>query len=195
MLLDCKSLAPTWETVATDFINEPSVLVAKVDAEAENSKATAKEQGVSSYPTIKYFPKGSTTAEPYEGGRSEEALVAFLNDKAGTHRMVGGGLDTKAGTVDALDAVLSKITAGGSLATVSEEASKLAQGMKDKYAEYYVKVLGKMNTSQDYARKELTRLQSLLKKGGLAPTKVDDLTSRSNILRRFLGEKDSKDEL
>src|SRR5277367_1387837 len=42
---DCKSLAPVWETVALDFANEPNVVVAKIDAEAENSKATAQAQG------------------------------------------------------------------------------------------------------------------------------------------------------
>jgi protein disulfide-isomerase A6 len=168
--------------------------VAKVDAEAENSKATAEAQGVKSYPTIKYFPKGSTTALPYDGGRSEEDLLAFLNEKAGTHRLVGGGLDTKAGTIEALDSVIAKLTAGGTLATVSEELAKAAKGLKDKYAEYYIKVAGKMATSQDYVEKELARLQRLLKKGSLAPEKADDLTSRANILSKFTTKKE-KDEL
>ena len=30
---------------------------------------------------------------PYEGGRSEEAFVAYLNEQCGTHRAVGGGLN------------------------------------------------------------------------------------------------------
>jgi protein disulfide-isomerase A6 len=34
----------------------------------------------------------------------------------------------------------------------------------------------------------------LISKGNLAPTKLDDLVSRSNILRRFLG-KEEKSEL
>ncbi|MCJ1256117.1 hypothetical protein MMC24_003937 [Lignoscripta atroalba] len=190
----CKSLAPTWEILANDFASEPSVLIAKVDAEAENAKSTAEEQGVKSYPTIKYFPKGSTTPQAYEGGRSEKDLIDFLNEHTGTHRAVGGGLDAKAGTVESLDAIVAKLTAGGSLATISEEAIKAAKGLKDKYAEYYVKVFSKLGISQGYAEKELARLEGLLKKGGLAPKKIDDLTSRTNILRKFIG-KDSKDEL
>ena len=67
----CKTLAPIWEALASTFVNEPNVLVAKVDAEAENAKALAKEQGVSSYPTIKFFKKGSLEPTPYEGARSE----------------------------------------------------------------------------------------------------------------------------
>ncbi len=195
MIADCKSLAPTWETLANDFAAEPTVLIAKVDAEAENAKATAQEQGVKSYPTIKYFPKGSKTPQAYEGGRTEKDLIGFLNKNAGTHRAVGGGLDAKAGTIEALDAVVAKLTAGGSLTTISEEAQKAAQSLKDKYAEYYVKVFNKLSNSDGYVEKELARLDGLLRKGGLAPGKVDDLTSRSNILRKFTGNGKFRDEL
>ncbi|KAL9123358.1 MAG: hypothetical protein Q9187_000085 [Circinaria calcarea] len=191
----CKSLAPVWETIAQDFAAEPTVLIAKVDAEAANSKSTAEAQGIKSYPTIKYFPKGSTTPQAYEGGRSEKDFVDFLNEHAGTHRAVGGGLDAKAGTVEALDTIVSEFVAGGTLATVSEEAVKAATGLKDKYAEYYIKVFERLGKSQGYVDKELARLQGLLKKGGLAPEKVDDLTSRSNILRSFSTKGESKDEL
>ncbi|KAI9794737.1 MAG: hypothetical protein M1835_006368 [Candelina submexicana] len=192
----CKSLAPIWETVASDFASEPNVLIAKVDAEAPNAKSTAQEQGVKSYPTIKYFPKGSTTPKAYEGGRTEADFVNFMNEQAGTHRAVGGGLDAKAGTIEVLDAVVAKLTAGGSIASIATEAQKAAQGLKDKYAEYYVKVFEKYGKNEGYAQKELKRLEGLLKKGGLAPQKVDDLTSRTNILRKFTGSTDgNKDEL
>ena len=180
--------AAPYERVAESFSEEPAVMVAKVDAEAENSKATAKDQGVTSYPTIKYFPKGSKTPIAYEGARSEEAFITYLNEKAGTHRMVGGGLDSSAGTVDSLDAILKTITAGQTFESVSEEISKTAGTLKDKYAEYYLKVAKKMAASNEYAQKELKRLEGILKKGGLAPAKKDDVTSRTNILRRFIGD-------
>ncbi|KAL8951878.1 MAG: hypothetical protein Q9222_002184 [Ikaeria aurantiellina] len=191
----CKSLAPIWETVARDYAAEPNVLIAKVDAEAGNSKATAQAQGVKSYPTIKYFPRGSTTPEPYESGRSEKDILTFMNEKAGTHRLAGGGLDEKAGVISSMDIVVRRLTAGGSLASVSEEATKIAGGLKDKYSEYYVKVLGKLGKSQGYAEKELARLEGLIKKGGLAPEKLDDLVSRSNILRTFTATGGEKQEL
>ncbi len=182
----CKTLAPIWETVATDFASDDSVVIAKVDAEA--NKAVAQEQGVSSYPTIKFFPKGSKTPEDYSGGRDEKSFLSYINEKSGTHRTPGGGLDAMAGTVDALDTILAKMT-GSNLATVSEEVKQAVLGTKDKYAEYYVKVLEKLGVNDGYVEKELTRLEGMLKKGGLAPTKLDDLTSRLNILKKFvLGE-------
>merc|ERR1712000_431617 len=153
----CKTLAPIWEKVAQDFASEQGVLIAKVDAEADNAKATAKDQGVSSYPTIKFFPKGSTTPEAYNGGRTESDLVEFMNSKAGTHRAPGGGLNAVAGTIEALDTLVAKFTSGSSIAEVAGEVTNAA--------------------------KELARLDGILKKGGLAPAKLDEFTSKTNILR------------
>ncbi|PSK42957.1 Protein disulfide-isomerase tigA [Elsinoe australis] len=183
----CKSLAPTWESLATTFAPEKSsVVIAKVDAEAPNAKKTAQDQGVKSYPTIKFFPKGSTTPEDYKGGRSENDFVNFINEKAGLHRVAGGGLDATAGTVAALDALVKKFTGKqATLEEVSKEVSAATQGAKDKYAEYYGKVLEKLGKNEGYVEKESKRLAGLLKKGGLAPEKLDDLVKRSNILARF----------
>lgn len=173
-----------------------------MDAEAENSKATAKEQGVTSYPTIKFFPKGSKTSQDYSSGRDEASIVTFLNDKAGTFRAVGGGLNAQAGTVESLDTVVAKLTGGTSLVEAVKEAKKAAGSLKEqaqkKYAEYYLRVFEKLSKNKEYATKELARLEGIIKKGGLAPVKVDELTGKTNILRRFVekatGEK-SKDEL
>lgn len=190
--IDCKSLAPVWETLANDFATEPNVMIAKVDAEAENSKDLAQEQGVSSYPTIKYFKKGSTEPLPYEGARDEKTFVQFINTNAGTHRAVGGGLDATGGTIAALDTIVSKFQ--HAYAEGLEEAKKAAEGLQDKYAQYYVKVFQKSSDNKGYAEKELKRLQGLISKGNLAQEKLDDLASRSNILRKFLNMVESEDK-
>jgi protein disulfide-isomerase A6 len=192
-LIDCKNLAPTWEKLAEDFLLESNVVIGKIDAEAENSKATAKDQGVSSYPTIKFFPAGSTDGELYNGGRSEDDLVAFINEKVGTHRVAGGGLDAVAGTIDVLNHIALKFAAGGeSLSDLAAEAKKSAEGLgKDaqyKYAEYYIRVFDKLAKSDNYVAKELARLDGIIKKGGLAPAKLDELQSKTNILKQFIAD-------
>lgn len=184
---DCKSLVPTWETLANDYALEPNVVIAKVDAEAENSRALTKEQGVTGYPTIKFFPKGSTEPEAYSGARSEEAFIKFINQKAGTHRTTGGGLDSTAGTIAVLDKIVSEHVAAQKLDKLAVEVKKAAKGLEDKYAEYYVKAAEKLSKNEAYATKEITRLQKILAKGGSAPEKLDDIVSRSNILGRFVG--------
>ncbi|TPX10451.1 uncharacterized protein E0L32_008670 [Thyridium curvatum] len=186
----CKNLAPTWEDVATDFAGEDNVVVAKVDAEAENSKKIAKEQGVTSYPTIKFFPAGSKEAVDYDGGRSEGDIVAYINKKAGTHRVAGGGLDAVAGTLEALDHIVARFTGGSSLAEAAADAKKEAEKLKEqaqiKYAQYYLRVFDKLSKNDDFASKELTRLDGILRKGGLAPAKLDELTAKTNVLRKFV---------
>ena len=75
----------------------------------------------------------------------------------------------------------------------AEEAKKIAADLQDKYAQYYVKVFDKIGANKDYAEKELKRLQGLIGKGNLAQEKLDDLTSRSNILRKFLGTEEKSE--
>ncbi|KAK0392357.1 hypothetical protein NLU13_1852 [Sarocladium strictum] len=185
----CKNLAPTWELVATDFANDDNVVIAKVDVEAGNSKATAKEQGVTGYPTILWFPAGSKEGTKYKGGRTEENFLEFVNENAGTHRLPGGELDTTAGTIEALDTVVAKLT-GSNIAELGGEVKKQAEALKDtaqfKYAEYYVKVFDKLSNTEGYAAKELSRLDGILTKGGLAPAKRDEIKAKTNVLRKFI---------
>lgn len=122
-----------------------------------------------------------------------------MNSKAGTHRTIGGGLDATAGTVELLDTIVSKFTGGASIAEVAAEAATAAASLKEqasyKYAEYYVKVFDKITKNDGYAAKELARLDSILKKGGLAPAKLDEFTSKTNILKKFVEKVTGKSEL
>lgn len=88
---------------------------------------------------------------------------------------------------------------GESIGSAINEFTKAANDLGDKYAGYYVKVVEKVGNDDAYVEKELNRLEGILKKGGLAPEKVDDLTARTNILRKFHSpvkeESRPKDEL
>ncbi|KAK0752349.1 thioredoxin-like protein [Schizothecium vesticola] len=191
----CKTLAPIFEVLANTFANEDDVVIAKVDAEADNSKKVAKEFNIASYPTIKFFPKGSTKAEDYDGGRAEADFVEFLNIKTGTHRVAGGGLDEDAGTIEVLDELATKYLSGASLEESAAAAKKAAEGLKDKLAPYYVRVFEKLATNAGYVEKELARLEGIISKGGLLSTKVDELTTKTNILRKFQKVTFGKEEL
>lgn len=107
-------------------------------------------------------------------------------------------MDAVAGTIEALDAIVTKYLGGSSLSDAAAEAKKAAEGIKEqaqyKYAEYYLRVFDKLAKNDGYAAKEFARLDGIIKKGGLAPTKLDELSSKVNILRKFVnkvsGEKD-----
>ncbi|KAF8421098.1 putative disulfide isomerase [Tirmania nivea] len=194
----CKALAPTWEKVATDFARDEGVVIAKLDAENAGSKATAEKFGITGYPTLKFFPKGSTEAINYDTGRTEDNILGFVNKHTGTHRLPGGSLDTSAGLIPSLDEIVKEfVEDASSLEKAAEKVKAVVVDLNDKYAPYYVKVIEKVTKSGDYATKELARLEKVYAKGGLAPEKADDIIIRQNILRRFVGRNKSnaKDEL
>jgi protein disulfide-isomerase A6 len=98
-----------------------------------------------------------------------------------------------------LDEIVAKFTGGASLSDVTAEAAlalaDVKSNIQNKYAEYYVKVFEKLAKSDSYAAKELARLDRILQKGGLAPEKQDEFTSKINILKRFIAKVVGKEEL
>lgn len=205
---DCKSLAPTWESLAETFEPEANVVIAKVDCESEGSKEVCADEGITGFPTIKYYAAGSTEAEAYSGGRAEKDLAGFINDKAGTHRVAGGALDEDAGTVEPLDQVVRNFVAGGitKLGDAAAEAGRVAGELKGDAeaaaSKYYLRVLSKLEENAGYVEKEFSRLGGILEKGGLAGLKRDEIQRKINVLRRFVkaGEEaeekaEAKDEL
>jgi len=188
----CKSLAPKYEKLARTFANDPNVIIANFNADA--AKDVAERFGVTGYPTIKFFPAGGdpTKPESYDGAREEVDFVKFLNEKAGTHRVAGGGLLAEAGRILALDEVVNKFIAESNkdkIATLIKEAQSIATGSPKtaiKYAKYYVKVMEKISKNGwDYVGKEIARLEKIVKAGTTNPAQTDDFNIRRNILAAF----------
>ncbi|XP_075488531.1 protein disulfide-isomerase like 2-1-like [Primulina tabacum] len=79
----CKKLAPEYENLGASFKKAKSILIGKVDC--DEHKSLCSKYGVSGYPTIQWFPKGSLEPKKYEGERSAEALTEFVNSEGGTN--------------------------------------------------------------------------------------------------------------
>jgi protein disulfide-isomerase-like protein len=63
------------------------VVIAKVDADAH--KELGSRFDVHGFPTLKWFPKGNpSNPESYEGGRSADDIINWINNKAGTRARV-----------------------------------------------------------------------------------------------------------
>ncbi|KAL0335448.1 UNVERIFIED_CONTAM: putative protein disulfide-isomerase A6 [Sesamum radiatum] len=75
----CKKLAPEYETLGASFKKAKSVLIGKVDC--DEHKSLCSKYGVSGYPTIQWFPKGSLEPKKYEGARTAEALAEYVNNE------------------------------------------------------------------------------------------------------------------
>jgi protein disulfide-isomerase A1 len=73
----CKKLAPEYEKVGAAFANVDKVVIAKIDA-TEND--TPEE--IKGFPTLMFYPAGSTKGEKYGGGRNAEDIVSWIEEHA-----------------------------------------------------------------------------------------------------------------
>jgi protein disulfide-isomerase A6 len=171
----------------------PQCVIANLDADAAHNKGIASEYGVSSYPTIKFFPrststsssqppesnqsdtsKGNKTPIPYEDGRSEADFVKFLNEHCGTNRAVGGGLNDLAGLVPQLESHVLEFFAAAEdkkqavIASVQAEVAKLEDDAA-KAGAWYVRALAKsLKDGEAWVEKEHKRSVPLTARSWLA---------------------------
>ncbi|XP_073968403.1 protein disulfide isomerase [Rhodnius prolixus] len=70
----CKQLAPIYDKLGEAFSEKKDVVIAKIDATANELEHTK----ISSFPTIKLYKKGDNQGINYEGERTLEGLTKFL---------------------------------------------------------------------------------------------------------------------
>ncbi|XP_059171523.1 protein disulfide-isomerase A3-like [Physella acuta] len=88
----CKSLAPKYEELATKLKDEKDLVIAKMDATANDVPSPYDVRG---FPTIYYAPKGNKSSpKKYEGGREVDEFIKFLA-KESTDGLVGYNRDGK----------------------------------------------------------------------------------------------------
>ncbi|KAH6762499.1 thioredoxin family protein [Perilla frutescens var. hirtella] len=184
----CKSLAPTYEKVATAFHLEEDVVIANVDADAY--KELAEKFDVSGFPTLKFFPKNNKAGEDYDGGRDLEDFVTFINEKCGTSRDAKGKLTSQAGIVEELGNLVKEFLNAKDdekkvvFKRLEEEAGKL-KGSTARYGKIYVKAAKScLDKGSDYAKNEVLRLERILSKS-ISPAKADEFSLKKNILSIF----------
>ncbi|MED6123471.1 disulfide-isomerase [Stylosanthes scabra] len=79
----CKKLAPILDEVAVSYQNDADVIIAKLDATANDIPSESFD--VQGYPTV-YFKSASGKISPYEGDRTKEDIIQFIEknrDKTG----------------------------------------------------------------------------------------------------------------
>ncbi|XP_062143972.1 probable protein disulfide-isomerase A6 [Alnus glutinosa] len=184
----CKSLAPTYEKVATAFKREEDVVIANLDS--DKYKDLAEKYGVTGYPTLKFFPKSNKAGEDYDAGRDLDDFVNFINEKSGTSRDGKGQLTSKAGILASLGNLVKEFVSAGSeekkpvFTQIEDEVEKL-KGSTTRYGKMYLKAAKNcMEKGADYAQNEIQRLERILEKP-ISPAKSDELTLKKNILSTF----------
>ncbi|GAA5800047.1 hypothetical protein HPULCUR_005469 [Helicostylum pulchrum] len=160
-------------------------VVAKIDADQEKDIGTEFE--ISGFPTLKFFGAGESEPVAYEGGRTEQAFVDYLNKHCGTHRLVGGGLAPVAGRLQKMDELAIKFIKDTSArAQIHAEAVEAAKEIGTRYANYYAKIMEKVIANgEGFLATEKARLAKIASSDDVATSKLDDFNIRKNILAVF----------
>jgi len=188
----CKKLAPDYEKVGQSFEGESEVVIAKLDA--DDHKSVATEFGVSGYPTIKFFPKDNKEGETYNGGRTPQDFVDFINTRAHTERTVGGGFSPNAGRNSDLDEIAREFMSSASSARKSllDRATKVVDTLETKtkeWAKFYTLTMKRIiEKGEQFASEEAQRLKRLLESGSINVKNVEQFAKRLNIVKQFSSE-------
>lgn len=181
----CKKLAPEFEETAKAFAGEGGVGVYTVDA-TENGDLASKYD-VSGYPTLKWFPPGSSEPEDYQSGREANALIDFINEKAGLARTKGGGMAPTGGLVSSLDDMLASASSfDAGLVDSLQAAVDGMTGAEATHGARYVAVAKKRaEKGAEYVKNEIARLTKMAANPSIQPDKKTTFLYKLNVLRMF----------
>jgi len=182
----CKALAPKYESVAKIFNDEPNVVVANVDCDAENDLCS--RFGVQGFPTLKFFPHNDKEGEAYEKGREIADFVDFFNSRSNTERTIDGGYKEGAGRIAELDDIVTefKNDPKAALAKIDAAIEAVTDPIKSKLAAYYKKVMTQVEEKgKAWVAEESERLARMLSSKSVVGAKVAEFTKRHNILKSF----------
>nr|BAN42363.1 protein disulfide isomerase, putative [Entamoeba invadens] len=77
----CKKLAPEYVKLADKYKSNDNIVIAELDCDNKDHKDLCGKFGISGFPTLKFFAKGTTDAIDYNGDRSFDDLVKFIDEK------------------------------------------------------------------------------------------------------------------
>lgn len=187
----CKLLAPEYVKLANAFLLEDDVVIAKFNAasKAPGTKELAKEHGVSGFPTLLWFGKNAkNVGKRVNKGRSLSALVEFVNEYAGKHRLPSGRLEPGFGRFDKLDALAKEFDAAKDAAAKQKVIDEVADipGNTE-----YLAVMNSLLADPQFLETEHARIAEVLYEEEADGYELDAIERRRNVMAAF-GEASEK---
>lgn len=182
-------MKPIWENLSQVYADEADVTIGAIDCDAHKDLCSKHE--VEGFPTLKFFSAGAS--EKYEGGRSIDDFVTFINSQTGLDFSADGGVSHTAGIIPSLnehvDSYLKASTAderANVLNTCTEHVGSLDDHTGNKF-KYYSKVFAKIEEKGlDYIKAEISRLSKVLdSSGSLKSAQRRSFLRRINVLNVF----------
>nr|CCC91291.1 putative protein disulfide isomerase [Trypanosoma congolense IL3000] len=189
----CKRLHPFFEQLAKVYQNEKDLIIANVDADDTTNSELAKRYKVEGYPTLVFLPKGKKESVPYEGDRSLDAMLKFVNEKTGKKRTASGDFESTVGVSEKVTGLMKDMVQPGKS---KEERERILAEVQNAISErelgegamHYIRLATKvLEEGHEYIEKEHKRVTRLLA-GRLTGVKRDSLTIRLNILSSIQGQ-------
>jgi len=170
----CKNLEAEYERVGKTFSKKDNVIIARIDG--TDHRSLMDKYNVRGYPTLKWFPKGSTEPDEFDGKRTGEGIVEFINTRTGLTKTLKGPTITerisekvkvikddiadkvheatdyvmgRTGTTPEEVAEATKDAAIGAAAVVSEQAVGATGTLKDKASHASTQASHKLNEAAD----------------------------------------------
>lgn len=183
----CKSMAPKYDKLASIFSGEKDVVVAKLDATEYPELAQRYE--VTGYPTVKFFPFGSTVPVSYDGPREVEPMLSYLNEQASTFRSLNGELTDDAGRIKEFDDIIATAPKldKSLLEKLNAAAASVPDSTPENHVSQYLKTAEKVVAKGlEYVEKEIARLSGMISKATVSAEKKTAFMFRRNVLKAFL---------
>ncbi len=188
-------MAPEYEKLAIAFSGEKDIVIAKVDASAEEDLRDRFQ--IEGFPTLKFFGRsvdGTTKPDPVPfNGRELKPMVDMLNELTGTSRLADGSLNDDAGRVKELDLIVieevgkdAAVKGNENLLNRLKSASSNYSGRQSESANIYTSIASKIIANgPEYVLNEIKRLNQMIASESVSAVKKTNFMIRRNILLVF----------
>jgi protein disulfide-isomerase A6 len=172
-----KRWLPQSRIVATALIPDQNVSLAIVNCESYEELCNRFD--VKSFPAIRLFAGADVV--PFDGPRSAENVLQFINGRCGTERGVSGLLEDTAGLVPEAAPIVAEFLEGPESREKAIEKMKTVAG-----AEFYVKVMERfVSGGVSQVRADMAKMAGMLAQRKAGWPVLDGMKKRYNIFAQF----------